>query len=125
MENKFMFNGKEISLDELNKKMDELKSLTKMKAEAKKAGLIIAKKGAPKVKPQEVTLLAKTFEPVIVSNAANIAKLFEVDYAGQDSISMNVTERYAVIIRDRKITADKAETRKAEAKAKKDAEVKE
>ena len=125
MENKFMFNGKEISLDELNKKMDELKSLTKMKAEAKKAGLIIAKKGAPKAKPQEVTLLAKTFEPVIANNAANIAKLFEVDYAGQDSISMNVTERYAVIIRDRKITADKAEARKAEAKAKKDAEVKE
>jgi hypothetical protein len=111
----FQFNGKAISLEELNAKMSELKTLTKMKGEAKKAGLIVAKVGAPKIKPAEVTLLQKSFEPTINANAKIISKLFTVDYKGQDSISFNVNDNYAVIIRDRKITSAKAEARKAEA----------
>jgi hypothetical protein len=72
----FMFNGKEISLEELNAKMAELTALTKMKAEAKKAGLIVAKVGAtPTVKPAEVTLLVKSFEPIINANATILNKL--------------------------------------------------
>lgn len=111
----FTFNGKEITQDELNAKLKELSQLTKMKAEAKKAGLTVGAATVPKVKPPEVTLLAKSFEPILVTNAGIIAKLFTETYKGQDSISMNINENYAVIIRDRKITASKAEARKAEA----------
>ena len=123
----FTFNGKEITQDELNAKLKELSQLTKMKAEAKKAGLTVGVTAAPKVKPPEVTLLAKSFEPILVTNAGIIAKLFTETYKGQDSISMNINENYAVIIRDRKITDEKAEMRKlakaeAEAKAKAEAE---
>jgi hypothetical protein len=118
----FIFNGKEITMEELNAKLAELQWLTKMKAEAKKAGLITAKVSAPTVKPAEVTLLVKSFEPLINANGTILNKLFTVDYVGQDSISMNVNDRYAVIIRDRKITADKAAKRKADAEAAKTAE---
>jgi len=117
-----LFNGKEITADELKAKMAELDQLTKLKKEAKKAGLISAKVGVPKVRPAEVTLMIKSFEPTIAAMKNTLVKLFTVDYKGQDSISMNVSDDYAVIIRDRKITAKKAEDRKAKAKA--DAEAK-
>jgi hypothetical protein len=108
-----LFNGKEISADELKAKMAELDQLTKLKKEAKKAGLISEKVGGvPKVRPAEVTLMIKSFEPTISAMAKTLAKLFNEDYKGQDSISMNVNDNYAVIIRDRKITALKAEARK-------------
>lgn len=112
-----LFNGKEISAAEIQAKMDELAQLTKLKKEFKKAGLINEKVGGvPKVKPAEVTLMVKSFEPTIAAMAKTLAKLFSVDYKGQDSISMNISDDYAVIIRDRKITAKKAEERKEKAK---------
>lgn len=110
----FVFNGKEISAEELQAKMAELQELTKLKATAKKAGLIVGKTAAtPSVRPAEITLLVKSFEPIINANGTILNKLFTDDYKGQDSISFNINDNYAIIIRDRKITAQKAATRKA------------
>ncbi len=111
MAEKFTFNGVEMSLEDVQKKMAELKGLMSLKKEAKKAGLIVATKGAPKEKPPEVAILAANFKPAIDTNTKIIAGLFDGVYKGQDSISFNVTDRYQVIIRDRVITKQKADAR--------------
>ena len=108
-----LFNGKPISLDEINAKMKELTELTRLKKAAKEAGVLTPTKAAVE-KPAEFNLVKLVFEPVVVANADIIAKLFEV-LAGQDSVSIPVTKKYSIIIRDMDITKDKIAKRKESA----------
>jgi len=108
-----LFNGKPISLDEINAKMKELTELTKLKKAAKEAGVFAPTKATVE-KPAEFNLVKLVFEPVVVANADIIAKLFEV-LAGQDSVSIPVTKKYSIIIRDMDITKDKIAKRKESA----------
>ena len=76
-EQTFEFNGKMISMDELNAKMAELRALQTMEKAAKKAGVIVAVKKEAKEKPAEILLLIGNFVPTITANIDVIAKLFD------------------------------------------------
>ena len=113
-----LFNGKEISIEELNKKMAELKILQGLQKEAKKAGLITAKAvSEKKEKSANYNLMVAQFVPVIETNKVIIAALFK-EFDGQDSISFDCGKDYHVIIRSKAVVKEKQEARAAEAKAK-------
>ena len=112
------FNGKEISIEELNKKMVELKALQGLQKEAKKAGLITAKAvSEKKEKSANYSLMVAQFVPVVTTNKTIIEALFK-EFEGQDSISFDCGEKYHVIIRSKAVVKAKQDARKAEADAK-------
>ena len=115
-----LFNGVTISVDELHKKMAELKALQGLQKEAKKAGLIVKAKVAPRDKSANFNLVLAQFAPVVESNAKIIAGLF-IEYEGQDSISFDVNKDYHVIIRSKAVVKAKQEKRAADAKVAKEA----
>jgi hypothetical protein len=110
-----MFNGKEISVDELNAKMAELKALQGLQKEAKKAGLITKAVAAKKEKSANFALMLAQFQPVLETNASIVAALF-TEFDGQDSISFDVNKEYHVIIRSKAVVKAKQEKRVADAK---------
>ena len=117
MADKIMFNGKEISMDDLNKKMQELKALQALQKEAKKAGLIKAVKvGVVKERSANYNLVLAQFKPVTDTNEGVIDNLFK-EYDGQDSISFDVNDKYHVILRSKAVVKAKQDARKAEKKA--------
>jgi len=119
-----MFNGVEITMEELTKKMTELKVLQSLQKEAKKAGLVGAKAVAKKQeKSANFNLILAQFAPVINANRSIITALFE-EFAGQDSISFDCDKEYHVIVRSKAVVKAKQEARKAKllkAKAEKEA----
>jgi hypothetical protein len=112
------FNGKVMTLEELNKKMEELKALMSLQKEAKKAGLIVkvAKVSEKKEKSANFNLLLAQLSPVIESNKDLVEKLFE-EFAGQDSISFDAHKDYHVIIRSKAVVKAKQDARKAKKEA--------
>jgi hypothetical protein len=110
-----MFNGVEITAEELNAKMAELKVLQGLQKEAKKAGLITAKAVTEKKeRSANYKLMLAEFSPVFEVEAALIAELFK-EFEGQDSISFDVNDKYHVIIRSKAVVKAKQEARKKEA----------
>ena len=110
------FNGVEMTMEMIQAKMAELKSLQGLQKEAKKAGLIVKTAKVAGVKSASYTLLVGNFAPVLSVNKETIETLFK-EHVGQDSVSLDVTEEYFVILRSKKVMKDKAATRAAEAKA--------
>lgn len=118
MADKIMFNGKELSVQELNAKMAELKALQGLQKEAKKAGLITAKAvSEKKEKSANFNLMLAQFAPVIEANKTIVATLFK-EFDGQDSISFDVSKEYHVIIRSKAVVKAKQDARKAAETAK-------
>lgn len=110
-----MFNGAEISLDMLTKKMAELKALQGLQKLAKAAGLITAKAVTEKKeKSANFSLLLAQWVPVVDSNLDVIAALF-TEFVGQDSISFDCGDKYHVIIRSKAIVKAKQDARKSAA----------
>ena len=108
-----MFNGVEITMEELTKKMTELKVLQSLQKEAKKAGLVGAKAVAKKQeKSANFNLILAQFAPVINANRNIVTALFE-EFAGQDSISFDCDKEYHVIVRSKAVVKAKQEARKA------------
>ena len=108
-----MFNGVEITMEELTKKMTELKVLQSLQKEAKKAGLVGAKAVAKKQeKSANFNLILAQFAPVINANRSIITALFE-EFAGQDSISFDCDKEYHIIVRSKAVVKAKQEARKA------------
>jgi hypothetical protein len=123
--------GKEMSMDEINKLLEAQKSLNKqlaaVKKEAKSKGIKLVAEKAPKEKTAEYILLVANFLPTVEANEATIAKMFidsrsdaSDDTSGQDSISFNVTPEYQVIIRSTSVTKAKKEARDAKVQAEKE-----
>jgi len=112
-----LFNGKEISIEELNAKMAELKVLQGLQKEAKKAGLIVATKAVSEAKEKSANyaLMVAQFVPTIDVNKEILAALF-TEFAGQDSISFDVGKEYHVIVRSKAVVKAKQDARKAAAK---------
>lgn len=109
--NKIVLNGKEMTIEELNKAMAKLTELTKLQKAAKAAGVIATKEKKAIEKPKEYELLKANLVPFVEANADIIAKLF-ANYAGQDSVSLAITKKYSVIIRDMDITKEKQKANK-------------
>ena len=110
-----LFNGKEISVEELNAKMLELKALQSLQKEAKKAGLITAKAvSEKKEKSANYNLMLAQFGPIVDVNATILTALF-TEFEGQDSISFDVNKDYHVIVRSKAVVKAKQDARKAEA----------
>jgi len=108
-----MFNGVEITMEELTKKMTELKVLQSLQKEAKKAGLVGAKAVAKKQeKSANFNLILAQFAPVINANRSIITALFE-EFVGQDSVSFDCDKEYHVIVRSKAVVKAKQEARKA------------
>ena len=122
MSEKIMFNGVEIGKEELNKKMEELKTLMALQKEAKKAGLITAKAkvSEKKEKSANFNLMLASFAPVVETNLELIGNLFK-EFDGQDSISFDVHKEYHVIIRSKSVVKAKQDARKAKADSEKTA----
>jgi hypothetical protein len=115
MESKTMeYNGKVMTMEEINKKMEELKVLQALQKEAKKAGLIVkaAKVSEKKEKSANFNLLLAQLAPVVETNKKLIGDLF-VEFAGQDSISFDAHKEYHVIIRSKAVVKAKQDARKA------------
>lgn len=112
-----LFNGQEISIEEITKKMAELKMLQGLQKEAKKAGLIVTAKAVSekKEKSANFNLMLAQFAPVISTNSSIIATLFD-EFTGQDSISFDVSADYHMIIRSKSVVKAKQDARKAAAK---------
>ncbi|MDP2365599.1 MAG: hypothetical protein Q8M94_17760 [Ignavibacteria bacterium] len=112
-----IFNGKEISIEELNAKMMELKVLQGLQKEAKKAGLIIATKAVSEAKEKSANyaLMVAQFTPMVDINRIILAALF-TEFAGQDSISFDVGKEYHIIVRSKAIVKQKQDARKEAAK---------
>ena len=109
-----MFNGTEITIDELIKKMAELKVLRSLAKEAKKAGLVGAKTVVKKQeKSANFNLMLAQFAPIINTNRSIITALFK-EFAGQDSISFNCDKEYNIIIRNKTAAKIKKEAQKVE-----------
>jgi len=120
-----MFNGREITIDELTKKMAELKVLQSLAKEAKKAGLIGAKTVAEKQeKSANFNLMLAQFIPIINTNQSIITTLFK-EFVGQDSISFNCDKEYTVIIRNKTAVKAKQEARKVKEEETQKKEIKE
>ena len=111
-----MFNGVEISMEDLSAKMAELKALQGLQKEAKKAGLITAKVTAErKEKSANFNLVLAQFSPIVETNRSIIAALF-AEFEGQDSISFDVDKEYHVIIRSKAVVKAKQDKRATDAK---------
>ena len=109
-----MFNGTEITVDELIKKMAELKVLRSLAKEAKKAGLVGAKTVVKKQeKSANFNLMLAQFAPIVSTNQSIITALFK-EFVGQDSISFNCDKEYTVIIRNKTAVKIKKEAQKVE-----------
>ena len=109
-----MFNGTEITIDELTKKLAELKVLRSLAKEAKKAGLVGAKTVAKKQeKSANFNLMLAQFTPIVNTNQSIIAALFK-EFVGQDSISFNCDKEYNIIIRNKTAAKIKKEAQKVE-----------
>lgn len=128
-EQTFEYNGKTLSLSEIQAKMEELKNLQKLQKEAKKAGLITKAVSTPKEKSAEVVLLAGNFAPVITANAEVIQKLFEATKttekpAGNIGINIATGDDCAYDIQILSKAARKAQVEEMKSKKAKEAEAK-